>query len=374
MNNLKLISYLICIISLVLFYSCSSNSKKDIKIGAVLPLTGELASYGKWTKDGIDLAVEEINKTRKANDESLIKILYEDDQSTPNQAVSGLQKLISIENVKVVIGDLASGFTLNMAPIAEQKHVILFSPASSSPLITNAGDYIFRNWPSDIYESKALANYLLKQNKKRIGIIAVNNDFGVGIDSAFVTYFKAVGGAVAYNEFVSENKNSYRSEIQKIKNIPVDGMYIIGYATDVAKTIKAIKEALINVSLFSTSSAENQILINMLGKNANGLVYTAPSYDANSSDSLVKQFVMNFKNKYNYLPPLNAATGYDAVRILIYAINNVGYNANLIKDFLVHVKDFPGVSGKTTFDNNGDVAKPIILKIIKNDMFEMLKN
>ncbi|MCK4458341.1 MAG: ABC transporter substrate-binding protein [Methanosarcinales archaeon] len=150
------------LIGVVLFLAviagaCLQDTQPDeIRIGAILPLTGEAAEYGEDAKLGIDLAVEEINAAGGINGKR-IQVVYEDSQATPSQGVSAIQKLTTVDKVPVIIGAMASSVTLAIAPIAEENKVVLLSPASSAPQITEAGDYIFRTEFSDAYGGKAQA-------------------------------------------------------------------------------------------------------------------------------------------------------------------------------------------------------------------------
>ncbi len=132
--------------------SCSKKPEtKEIKIGAVLPLTGSEGIWGENAKMGIEIALAEINSSGGVKGKS-VRLIYEDSQSLPSNAVSALQKLISTDKVCVVIGDIASSSVLAMAPIVEKEHVVLLSPGASNPDISKSGDYIFRNWQSDALE------------------------------------------------------------------------------------------------------------------------------------------------------------------------------------------------------------------------------
>ncbi|MDO9578536.1 MAG: ABC transporter substrate-binding protein, partial [Candidatus Cloacimonadales bacterium] len=141
----------IMIISSLGFVGCS---KKDnvIKIGSILPLTGDAAVYGQWAKQGLELAVNELNNN--TNQKKKIKIIYEDDQCGPQAGVNSYHKLVNVDKVKVIIGALCSSSTMAIEPLANKDKVLLFSPGSSSPLLSNSGPYFFRNWPSDIYEGE----------------------------------------------------------------------------------------------------------------------------------------------------------------------------------------------------------------------------
>lgn len=360
--------FFLFILLLSILIGCKSEQKDVIIVGAVLPLSGDISTYGQWTKDGIDLAVNEINSNGLK-----IKIEYYDSKSTVKDAVSGINKLTENQNIKAIIGELASGATMAMASVAEKNHIILFSPASSSPSLSEAGDFIFRNWPSDNFEGKIMADYLINSVIDSIGIFCINNDFSLGIKSVFEKNYLSKGGKVVFIELVNENTKDMRSIVQKNSKKSIKGLYIIGYANDVGTILKSIKESKINVPVYSTSSAENALLFDILKEQANGLIYTAPAYNPNSKDFTVKNFVTNFDSIYHYTPPVNSATGFDAIQIIYKAIESVGNDSEKIKQYLYSLKDFPGVSGNTSFDSNGDVIKPVFLKIIRNNNFEILK-
>ena len=130
--------------------SCTKK-EKEIKIGAILPLTGDIAVYGQKMKNGIDLAVKHIN-SKGGIDGKQIKVLYEDDQGEPKASVAAVQKLITIEKIPVIIGGAISATALPTVPIADKKKVVLFSPAATTPKLSGMSRYFFRNWPADIYD------------------------------------------------------------------------------------------------------------------------------------------------------------------------------------------------------------------------------
>ncbi|MBI4708341.1 MAG: ABC transporter substrate-binding protein, partial [Candidatus Omnitrophica bacterium] len=133
------------------WWGCAKKEPEYITIGSILPLTGEGSQYGDACKKGIDLAIEEINQTGGINGKK-IRVIYEDDQLKAGPGTQAMNKLVSVDKVKVVLGAVASSVTLAIAPIANQNKVVLFSSVSTSHDVTDAGDYIFRNVASDIYD------------------------------------------------------------------------------------------------------------------------------------------------------------------------------------------------------------------------------
>lgn len=229
--KLKSIIYgLIAILLIITAFSLGCAKKeKEIKIGAILPLTGDAAKYGESAKRAIDLAVEEINSTGGIKG-SKIKVIYEDDQALPEKGVSAIQKLITVDKVHVVIGAMPSSVTLAMAPIAEKNKVVLFSPASSNPKITEAGDYIFRNDVSDIFEGGKMADETWQRLKfRKAAVLYINNDYGVGIKDVFVYRFTVLGGEIVATENFEQGTTDFRTQLTKIKQGNPEAVYIVGY-------------------------------------------------------------------------------------------------------------------------------------------------
>ena len=134
----------------ILLSACSpsDDGTGPIKIGFIGPLTGEASPYGVDTLNGAKLAVDEINEAGGVNGR-MIEIIAEDGRCTGTDAASAAQKLVNVDKVVAIVGGQCSGETLAAAPIAESAKVVMISPVSSSPDVTAAGDFIFRDYPSD---------------------------------------------------------------------------------------------------------------------------------------------------------------------------------------------------------------------------------
>ena len=166
--------------------ACLQDTQSDeIKIGSILPLTGDLAVYGENMKNGMDLAVLQINEQGGINGKNLV-VIYEDDQGDPKSSVSAFQKLITVDKVPVVVGVPFSSSALPIAPIADKEEVVLFSVAASSPDLTGISKYFFRNWPSDTYEGAMMGEFTADELKlQNISVLYANDEWGVGILQVF---------------------------------------------------------------------------------------------------------------------------------------------------------------------------------------------
>ena len=360
----------VCLATFILsFLSCAKKEVKYIKIGVVVFLTGDAAQYGKWVKNGLEIAKEEINQGGGINGEQ-IKLIYEDDQTSSKMAVSAINKLINVDKVPVIIGGVTSSSFLAMAPIAELKKVVLFSPCSSSPDITKTGDYIFRNWPSDTFEGKSMAEFAYKRlGVRTCSILAINNDYGVGVKNVFQKELGALGGKILSDETFDQGKTDFRNQILKLKNLNPQTIYMPGHAREVAHIIKQMKELNFNSIILGSVTFESPEIFEIAGSSAEGAFYTAPSFDPNSEDTLVRSFQERYYKLYGEKAEVFAAHAYDALKLIVFSIEKGGYVSDGIKNALYSIKNYPGVSGMTSFDENGDVNKPSIIKTVKGNKF-----
>lgn len=372
---LKVVSLLMIIgISFTGFVGCAKKAPETIKIGAILPLTGEAAQYGQWAKEGIDLALEEVNNQGGINGRQL-EVIYEDDQANPKVGVSAMNKLVNVDKVPVVIGALPSSVTLAIAPIAESSKTVIISPGSSSPEITKAGDYVFRNWPSDIFEGRTMADFVVKNlNLKKVAIFHINNDYGLGVKNVFEDRFEGLGGTVSIVDTFEQGATDFRTPLTKISKTNSEAVYMPGHVKELAHILKQAKELGIKAKFLSTVGLEGEELIKIAGDAAEGVIYTAPAFDPKSADQTVAEYQAAYKAKYGKLSEAFGAHGYDTLKLVVLAIKRGGYSAEGIKNALYNIKNYPGVSGETTFDENGDVAKPAMVKVVKNGQFVPFEN
>jgi branched-chain amino acid transport system substrate-binding protein len=341
-----------------------SKSGSQLEIGAILPLTGDGAKYGEEARKAIDLALEETSKDK-------IRVAYEDDLGTSAGAVNAFSKLTANNKLPAVIGPMFSSTALAIAPIADRKHVVVLSPSASSPALTTAGDYFFRNWPSDTFEGSEMARYARKDlGLARVAILAVNLDYGLGLEKVFRQKFEAEGGKITATESYDQGATDFRTQLSKIAATNPEAIYLPGYYAEIGLALRQARELGIRTTFLSSVGFDDPKVLEIAGNAADGVIFARPYYDPESGDPLVKNFVANFTKKYGNAPGVYAAHAYDALRILYKAIESGGTAADDIKSALYKIKDFPGVTGATSFDGNGDVIKPIQIMKVENGAFK----
>jgi len=370
MKGFRLISVSIIIIAsfLVFFNSCGKDVDQ-VKIGVIMPLTGNAAVYGVPSLNAMKLAVEEFlieNETDKVQ----IKLVSEDSQANPAMGVSAIQKLISADRIQAVLGPLASGVSLACAPVAEKNKVIMLTPSSSTPALTNAGEYIFRTELSELQGGFAQADIgFEKLGYKNIACVYINNDYGASLFDVFKKRFEEIGGTLVYAEGFTQGTTDFKTILSKITSLELDAIFIISH-DEILNFVRQMAELNLSVPVYTTPVFEDQRNLEKLGDLAEGIIYTYyGEFDPSSKKEIIKNFIDNYRSKYNESPTYYAALAYDATWVLLKALKKNNYKFENLKDVLAKTKDFIGVTGKMSFDQNGDILKPVSLKKVKAKKF-----
>lgn len=357
-------------LAIVLIVTQTKKELGEIKIGAILPLTGDAASWGAMGKEGIDLAIDDINHKGGIKSKKL-RVIYEDTRAKPSQGVNAVQKLITVDKVTVIIGDIVSATTLAIAPVAEKNKVVILSPTASAPKISEAGDFIFRIWPSDIVEGTVIANFAYKDmNFRNIAILYINNDYGIALKDVFRKVFTTLGGQIATSIGYNPDEIDFRSHLSKINKTDPDAIYLVSYYKDAALVFNQAKEMGIKKQFLGSTALEEPKLLEICGNAADGVIYPmSTGYNADSPEIVVQQFKKKFRAKYSKDPGFVAAQCYDAVKIIAWAIEKAGNKGYKIQKVLSTLEGYKGITGETSFDEKGDVIKPTIIKYIKDGKF-----
>lgn len=363
-----LVVVVVAALAIVLAGIRGRRAPTELTIGALLPLTGDGAKYGEAARQGIELALDEVNAAGGLNGIAL-RVVYEDSQGDPKGGVAAIHKLIAVQNVPAVIGDLFSSVTLAVAPIVNQRKVVLLSPASSAPTITDAGAYVFRNCASDIFEGSIMGRFTHDDlNLTTVAILYINNDYGVGIRDVFKKTFTAAGGRIVEEDAFDQSATDFRTQLTKIKASGAQAVYIVGYK-ELGPILKQAAEIGLHSQFLSTVMFEDPDILKVAGQSAEGVIYSARAYDPESGDRPTREFVTKFRHKYDATPDIFSALSYDAMKILVLAMQKGGATAEGIKGALYTISHYPGVVGDTSFDENGDVVQPALIKTVRDGSF-----
>ncbi len=341
------------------------TAKTPIKIGWLGPLTGDASSLGQDSLVASKLAVEEVNANGGVNGRP-IELIAEDGKCQSKDAVSAMNKLLTNNDMQVVIGGLCSGETSAIAPIAEQNKKVLFSGCSSAPSITNAGDYIFRSYPSDALQGKFVAEYMYKNlGKRKVAILAVTNEWGEGIRKTFSERFRELGGNIAFDEQYDQESRDLKSEITKIKQTDAETLYFLGITEASLVGLRQIRELGLSIPVVGGDTWDDSKIVE--SSYAEGVLYTGQELSAPADwESKLKSKSGN--------TTLCTPGNYNNIHIVADIMKRVGTDATKIKDELYKVRDYPGVNGPVTLDKNGDVTNSkFVVKKILNGKAEVVR-
>jgi branched-chain amino acid transport system substrate-binding protein len=336
-----------------------------IRIGAILPLTGDGAQYGNNDREGILLAVNQANAVGGINGRK-IEVLLEDCQTDAKLAISAFNKLRT-EGVQVVIDDAISTISLAIVPLLEPNKTVLLSTGASNPSLSGASRFFFRIWNSDAYEGVVTAEYIKKsKSPARLAIFYINSDYGKGLDLVISKQLTGSQVQIVQTETFDKEARDFRSQVAKIKDASPTLIYSVGYAAQTGPAARQLREAGVEAPIVGTVAMEDPEFIKLAGPAAEGVVYPFPSPPPGA---VVEQFKSAFRKAYGKDPGLLHDCGYDAANLVIKAMREGGTSGNEIRAKLAAVKDFQGASGIISFDANGDVSKPMQMKVIQGGKF-----
>ncbi|HLD05408.1 MAG TPA: ABC transporter substrate-binding protein [Candidatus Nanoarchaeia archaeon] len=369
--NKTLIGSLIGLILLLI--GCTANqqihSSDLIKIGFIGALTGDAADYGTTSRDALEIALSEINGAGGVNGR-LIQILWQDGKCNGKEANSAAQKLIFEDKVKIIIYGSCSGELLGSAPILEENKVIGFATYPSSPDITKAGDYIFRNVYSDADTGKATAQDMIKKYKT-VSILSELSDYCQALKRVFVEEYIRLGGKVLTDEDYEQNNRDFRTPLLKIIEAGPEIIFLNPQSSSTgAALFKQLKELDNKIPLYTNFILSGQSAIDTAGSAAEGVVFVSdPEPNGKQKDELFAKYEQKYGKKPAYNYPV--ASTYDALYILAQALREIGYDADKLKEWLYKMPEYDGTLGKYHFDENGDVVgiKPLVM-IVKNGKAE----
>jgi branched-chain amino acid transport system substrate-binding protein len=354
----------ICVITSLLFtFACvdksgtntgSTGGGDTIKVGVYGDLTGQTSSFGQSTKNGIELAVEEINNAGGVNGKK-IQLVVEDDQGRPEQAKTVVSKLINQDKVVAVLGEVASTNSLAAAPVAQEAKIPMITPSSTNPKVTETGDYISRVCFIDPFQGSTMAKFAATTLKAKTAAILgdVNSDYSKGLTQFFEEEFTKQGGKVIAKEAYTQNDPDFKGQLTKIRNLNPDVLYIPGYYGQVGIIAKQARELNMTLPLLGGDGWDSPELWK-LGGDALKNSYISNHYSADNPAPEIQNFVKAYRAKFNVVPDSLAALAYDAAKVLADAIKRAGgTDSAKLKDAINATKNFAGVTGTITLDPAG---------------------
>ena len=342
-----------------------TNPTGPITIGALIPLSGSAAAVGIPIRQAAELAVNEVNAAGGIRGRAM-QLAVRDSRCEPREAVNAGAAFITVDRVPVVFVGGCSSEVLAVAPLAERSETILFSPSATSPAITDAGDYVFRNAPSDASQGKLLAEAAIAAGYRQVGILQEDTDYAVGIADVFRTRLTTLGGTVTLQRYKSE-ADSVHDQLAAIAATHPDALAIVVQSPDKAELIlQSLPRAALAVP----------ILMNDVALGATTVLAAHPdvvegaigaALDVDKNNNRYQEFVAAYMAAFGSAPDYAAyaALSYDGIHLLAEAMRAVGPNSQALRGYLRSVHNRPGAAGTLTLDTHGDpLAGHVLQRVV----------
>jgi len=364
----RILLSLILVGSLFLTFACQNQGGGDtVRVGVFMSLTGSTANFGISSVNGIKLAADEVNSAGGINGKK-IELLVQDDRSDASEAATIVTKFVTQDQVHAILGEVASSRSIAAAPIAQNARIPMLTPSSTNPEVTKKGDFIFRSCFIDPVQGAAIAQFAAKSLNAKTAAIMVDrkNDYSTGLEKVINETFTKMGGKIVAVQSYQEGDQDFNAQLTSLKGFNPEVIFVPGYYNDVGLIAKQARDKGITVPLVGGDGWDSVQLYAIGGAALNGSYFTN-HYSPYDTDVKVQKFVNDYKARYNTVPDALAATAYDAARIMFDAIKrSTSLDGPAIRDALAATKDYPGVTGTVTFNENRDAVKPIVMIEIKD--------
>ena len=358
------------------FAGCGSKESGDtIKVGANFELTGNVANYGNATIEGLQLAIDEANEAGGINGKK-IELVSVDDKSEAAESINAATKLISDDDVKVIVGPATTGLVLAETQTATDAKVPIIAPCATSPEATvengKVKPYVFRSCFIDPQQGEVMATFAAKDLKAKTAVIYVDNssDYSKNLAKVFKEKFEAAGGKVVMEEAFLQKDQDFKATLTKLKTANADVMFVPAYYEEVGKIVKQAREMGINSAILGTDGWDDTKVVDIAGADALNNTFFSTHYS--EKDAEVQGFIEAYKKKYNRAPNVFAALGYDAGKMLVDALKRAGSgDTEKIREALEATKDLKVGTGTISMDKNHNPIKTAVILEMKNGEKEL---
>lgn len=349
-----------------------------VKIGAAHALSGPIALYGTPIKQGIELAVKQINEQHYLGDNMTLEVIYEDTAGDKEQSISVFEKLINQDNVVAILGPTLSNSAFAADPVAQEAGIPVIGSSNTATGITDMGNYIFR---TSLPESAVIPNtikVMVEQNGlQRVAVMYGNDDqFTQSGYEVFAAALEEMGVEVVSTDTFAKGDTDFSAQLTKIKSLEPQAIVASALAEEAANIMIQARQLGIaeDVYFIGGNGFNSPKLAEIAGPAAEGAVSGAAWFISNPSPENTA-FVAAYQAAYSADPDQFAAQAYTAAWVLAKAIKDAGSaEPAAIRDALANIKDFPTPLGNFSFDANRDPVHTPVVLVVKDGTFALFGN
>ncbi|KIX13744.1 ABC transporter substrate-binding protein [Dethiosulfatarculus sandiegensis] len=379
---------LVCLLALVIMLPAAALAADAIKIGINAPITGDIPKVGEGTKYAAQMWLADIKAAGgiKVGDKVFpVELVIEDNEAKAESAVKANTKMITEDEVLVIVGPQSSKQAVPAGEVANNYQTPMISPWSTNPDTTKDRPFVFRGCFLDPFQGPVLANFITKEFgfKKAAVLYDVASDYPKGLAEYFKQAWEKLhgpGSVVAFESFTTKDAD-FSSQLAKILNSGAEVLFTPQYYNEVALIVQQAHELGWNKPIVGSDSWGSAETVELCGKECYGLFFST-HYAAAGAKGATKAFIERYDKKHGYVPDDVAALTWDALRIVQKAIEMCGNitgdvkkDRQCIRDNMAKIKEFEGITGKMTFTEDGDPIKcAVVVKISDKGEFEFFKS
>ncbi|MDR1396636.1 MAG: ABC transporter substrate-binding protein [Desulfarculales bacterium] len=384
MNPGKL--WLLPLAAAFLFPAASAGAATPLKIGFPLPLTGEIPKVGESSKYAAEMLREEINAQGGLEVGGVkypLEFIYEDNESKPESAVSVTLKLINLDEVVALVGPQSSRQAVPAGGEANENKTPMISPWSTNPDTTRDRPWVFRAAFLDPFQAPVAARFAAKQFQAKNAAILfeVSNDYSKGLADFFKLVWEEQGGTVVAMESHGPRDNDFSAQLTKIISFKPDFIFLPENYNFAALIVRQGRELGYKGPFMGSDAWGSAELMELCGDSCKGQ-YFSTHYAAAGATGATREFIDKYRAKYGYVPDDVAALTWDAVNIILKAIQQGGeVNPDVVKmreiirANLASISNFEGITGNMRFDEQGDPIKcAVVVRISEAGEFTAVES
>ena len=377
-----------CLIFCIFLASNAWSRTKTIKVGINAPITGDIPKVGEGSKYAAQMWLEDINAAgglKVGNKKWPVELVIEDNESQAASAVKVATKMITQDDVLVIVGPQSSKQAIPAGGVANNYGTPMISPWSTNPDTTKDRPFVFRGCFLDPFQGPVLANFIKEEFgfKKAAVLYDVASDYPKGLAEFFKQAWEKVNGpgsVVAYESFVTRDAD-FSSQLTKIIRSGAEVLFTPQYYNEVALIVQQAHELGWDKPIVGSDSWGSAETVELCGKDCYGLFFST-HYAAAGAKGATKAFIDRYKSKYGYTPDDVGALTWDSLKLVEAAIVNTGgltgkidKDRKKVRDQLTKIKNFAGITGNMTFTEDGDPIKcAVIVKISDKGEYEFFKS
>ena len=365
--------YILTFAMILGFVFAGCETRNEMKVAVAGPYTGSVAAFGEMIKRGAQLKAAEINAAGGVNGKTLT-LIFEDDTGKDKEASLVAERIASNRQILAVVGHFNSACSLAGKPIYKRAGIVELSPGSTNVRVCEGSDWTFRNLYRDDFQGAFVARYIknVLEDIQKIAIFFDNDDYGRGLKDGFTDVAEELGLEIVAAEAYDRDNTDFKAQLTSIKARQPDLIFLSGLYSQAGLIASQAREAGITAQLFGADGVDSPDFLAIAGDAAEG-AYVSTPFVFELGGPEAQRMATAFEEMHGVAPDTWAALTYDAVGMIVEAIEKGGEDRKAIRDHLASIdtpeEGYDGITGLTYFDENGDCTKPAYVKIVKDGQF-----